>query len=127
MAEPASSLLGITLTATGITLFGVATGLHPSMLLSGLAGGLWALSVQPPAGIVARLVFLAGSALVAAYFTPVVAAVAASAALKLLPWWPTDVTRDVIQFPISVLLGFLALRSIGPALMRRVEKIGDQT
>ena len=50
MAEPTSSAAALAAaTATGLTVFGVATGLHPAILLAGLAGGLWALSYQEPA------------------------------------------------------------------------------
>ena len=55
MAEPTSSAVLAGATATGLTLFGVATGLHPAILLAGLAGGLWALSYQEPAPALKRV------------------------------------------------------------------------
>lgn len=129
MPEPATPLIG--LTAAGITIVGIATGIHPAMLIAGLAGGLWAMSYNPPAGTVPRLVFLACSSLVAGYLGPLAAAVGAAAALKMAPWWPSDVGRDVLQYPIGFVVGFLAIRWLGPALLRRVEKAeavvkGDQ-
>lgn len=40
MPEPtASTIAAVGLTGTGLTLFGIATGLHPMLLLAGLAGG----------------------------------------------------------------------------------------
>lgn len=122
MAEPATSTAAILLTAAGLTVFGVATGLHPPVLVAGFFGGLWALSYQPPDGLPARIFFLGGSAIVAGYLAPVLAAVAASAAIKMFSWWPADITRDGIQYPASFITGFLAIRWIGPALMRRAEK-----
>lgn len=122
MAEPATTAIGIS-SAFGLTLFGVATGLHPGILIAGLAGGLWAASYQPPAGILARILFLAASSMVSGYLAPVAAAVAASAAARLIPFWPTDVTRDALQFPVAFCTGFLGLHWIGPAMMRRAEKL----
>ena len=128
MPEPTSSataLIITTGTAAGLTVFGVATGLHVNILIAGLFGGLWAISYHPPAGVVARIMFMLGSSLVAGYVAPVAAAVAASAATTLVTWWPRDVTRDVLQYPVAFLTGFLALRWIGPALMRRAQKLED--
>lgn len=123
MAEPTASALLAAGTAAGLTVFGVATGLHINILIAGLFGGLWALSYQPPAGIVARVLFLLGSSLVAGYVAPVLASVAASAAANLVTWWPGDVTRDVMQYPVAFFTGFLGLRWLGPALMRRAQKL----
>lgn len=121
MAEPTTPI--ITITAAGITVFSVATGLHPGMLIAGLAGGLWAMSYQPPAGVLARAAFLGLSAMVAGYLAPVLTSIAASAAGKLLTWWPEDVTQATMQFPVAFVIGFLALRWLGPALLRRAEKL----
>lgn len=46
MPEPTSSALALTATSAGLTVFAVATGLPPAILLAGLAGGWWALSYQ---------------------------------------------------------------------------------
>jgi hypothetical protein len=47
MPEPTVSTVVIaTSTATGLTFFGIATGLQPAILFAGLAGGLWSLSYQ---------------------------------------------------------------------------------
>ena len=123
MAEPTTSAIIAAGTAAGLTVFGVATGLHINILIAGLFGGLWALSYQPPAGIVARVLFLLGSSLIAGYVAPVAAAVAASAAASLVTWWPADVTREAMQYPVAFFTGFLGLRWLGPALMRRAEKL----
>lgn len=127
MAEPASSAAAFLLTAAGLTVFGVATGLHPPVLVAGLFGGIWAISYQAPARLPSRVAFLGGSSLVAGYLAPVLAAVAAAAAVKLIPWWPADVTREVMQYPVSFITGFLAIRWIGPALLRRAEKLEADT
>lgn len=123
MAEPTSSAFIAAGAAAGLTVFGVATGLHINILIAGLFGGLWALSYQPPAGIVARVLFLLGSSLIAGYVAPVAASVAASAAANLVTWWPRDVTREAMQYPVAFFTGFLGLRFLGPALMRRAQKL----
>lgn len=123
MAEPTSTAAAFGISAFGLTIFGFATGLHPMILISGLSGGLWAISYNPPSGILPRVLFIGGSAMIAGYLSPVFAAVAASAAVKLIPFWPADITRDVLQFPVAFCTGFLGLRWIGPAMLRRAEKI----
>lgn len=127
MAEPTSTtgvVLGLSSTF-GITVFGVATGLHPALLIAGFSGGLWYLSIEQPTGTLARILFLGGSSLVAGYLAPLATAVAASAAVRMLPFWPADITRDVLQFPVAFCIGFLALRWLGPALLRRARKAED--
>lgn len=113
MAEPTSSAAALTATTMGLTLFGMATGLHPAILLAGLAGGLWALSYQPPTSVLKRVAVTAMAAIIAGYLTPAVAAGVAS-----LDVWPRAVTRDLLQFPVAVLIGLLAHRVLGPAILR---------
>lgn len=113
MAEPASSAALAAATATGLTLFGVATGLHPAILLAGLAGGLWALSYQEPSPVWKRVAVTIMAAVVAGYLTPAVAAGVTS-----IGAWPQNVTRDLVQLPIAVVIGLLSHRVLGPALLR---------
>lgn len=114
MPEPTSSAAALAAaTATGLTIFGVATGLHPSILLAGLAGGLWALSYQEPSPAWKRVGLTVMASIVSGYLTPAVAAGVTS-----LGAWPQSVTRDVVQLPIAVLIGLLSHRVLGPALMR---------
>ena len=47
--EPATSVAAVAISATGLTILGISTGLQPDILLAGFAGGLWALTYQPPA------------------------------------------------------------------------------
>lgn len=128
MAEPTTTsgvLIGLS-SSFGITILGVATGLDPAILIAGFSGGLWALSIQPPPGVLPRIVFLGGSSMVAGYLAPVAAAVVAAAAAKTIPFWPPDINRGVMQFPVAFCIGFLGLRWIGPALLRRAEKVEGQ-
>lgn len=128
MAEPTTStavLIQIASTAAGLTLFGVATGLQPQILLVGLLGGFWAMTYKPPAGLMARILFLLGSSLVAGYVAPVAAAAAAAAAVSTLSWWPRDITREWLQYPVAFFSGFLAIRYLGPALMRKAAQIDN--
>jgi hypothetical protein len=114
MPEPTSSAIAMTAaTATGLTLFGVATGLHPAILLAGMAGGLWALSYQEPSPIWKRVAVTVMASILAGYLTPAVAA-----GVTAIGNWPQTVTHDMVQLPIAVLIGLLAHRVLGPALMR---------
>lgn len=113
MAEPTSSAAFAAATAAGLTFFGVATGLHPAILLAGLAGGLWALSYQEPAPAWKRVAAAVMASVVAGYFAPAVAA-----GVTVLDVWPNILTRDLVQLPIAVLIGLLSHRVLGPALLR---------
>jgi 4-hydroxybenzoate polyprenyltransferase len=115
MAEPTSSAAALMATTMGLTLFGMATGLHPEILLAGLAGGLWALSYQPPAPAWKRVAVTVMAAIIAGYLTPAIVAGATS-----IDVWPRAVTRELVQFPIAVLIGLLANRVLGPAIIRIV-------
>lgn len=113
MAEPTSSAAFAAATAAGLTVFGVATGLHPAILLAGLAGGLWALSYQPPTSAGKRVAVTIMAAIVAGYLTPAVAA-----GVTAIGAWPQELTRDIVQLPIAVMIGLLSHRVLGPALLR---------
>lgn len=116
MAEPASSAAVIS-TAAGLTVFGVATGLNPSLLMAGLAGGFWGLSSMPPMPVWKRLATAALSALLAGWATPVIVA-----ALMSLDRWPGAITHDIVQFPVAAAFGFLAHTAIGPAMLRLAKR-----
>ena len=65
-----SALAAVATSAAGLTLFGVTTGLHPGILLAGLFGGLIAMSYHPPSGLLARVLFMVGSSLIAGRSQP---------------------------------------------------------
>lgn len=118
MPEPTSTVAAVAVTAGGLTVFGVATGLHPALLLAGLAGGWWALSYQcAPMPLPRRVSVLAISALMAAWITPPAVAATIGAGL-----FPTTMTGELIQFPGAAMVGLVAHRVIGPLLMRLAEK-----
>lgn len=121
MAEPTSSAAVAAATAAGLTVFGVATGLHPAILLAGLAGGLWALSYQPPTSAGKRVAVTIMAAVVAGYLTPAVAAGVTS-----LVAWPLALTRDIMQLPIAVMIGLLSHRVLGPALLRFASRKAEE-
>ena len=121
MAEPAISTATVVASAMGLTLFGVATGLHPSLLIAGLAGGLWALFYGEPQTVVRRCLSSIMSALVAAWLAPVVAY-----GVHELPFTPQVIPMDVLQFPIALVLGFLAMAIVGPGLMLLSRKRLDE-
>lgn len=58
-------------TATGVTIMGVATGLSYDILLAGFAGGLVSLSFIEPQGIWRRIWTLSSATLLAGYTAPV--------------------------------------------------------
>lgn len=122
MAEPASSAAVIAGTAAGLTVFGVATGLNPSLLIAGLAGGFWSLSYIPPMPAWKRLTTAALAALLAGWATPAIVA-----AVTSMSAWPSAVTHDIVQYPVAVAFGLLAHTVIGPTMLkfatRRAEEV----
>ena len=113
MAEPASTtVIAFTASAMGLTIFGIATGLHPPLLIAGLAGGLWALFYGAPQPLVRRCLSVVMAALVSAWVSPVVAS-----SLQELPFAPKIITHDALQFPVALIVGFLAMAIVGPGLM----------
>lgn len=121
MPEPTSSAIALTATSAGLTVFGMATGLHPAILLAGLAGGWWALSYQDPLPVMKRVAVTIMSAIVAGYLTPAVAAGVTS-----IGAWPQAVTKDLVQFPVAVLIGLLAHRVLGPSILRIAAKKAEE-
>ena len=119
MPEPTTSTAAaISLTGAGLTLFGIATGLHPMLLLAGLAGGWWALSYQPDAmPVLRRITALSISALAAAWITPPAVATTVGAG-----WLGPGATGDILQFPGAMIVGLLAHAVLGPALMKFTAK-----
>lgn len=121
MTEPTSSVVALIATSAGITIFGIATGLNPAILLAGLAGGWWALSYQDPLPVMRRVTVTMMSAIVAGYLTPAVVA-----GVTALSAWPQAVTNDLIQFPVAVVIGLLAHRVLGPSILRIAAKKAEE-
>lgn len=122
MPEPTSTAVAVAITAGGLTVFGVATGLHPALLLAGLAGGWWALSYQREAMTLGRRVsVLSISSVMAAWITP--PAVAATINSGVLG---ANMTGELIQYPGAALAGLLAHAVLGPFLMRFAEKRANE-
>ncbi|UCV02295.1 hypothetical protein [Dechloromonas denitrificans] len=117
MPEPTSATV-VGLTAAGLSLFGVATGLHPMLLVAGFAGGWWFNSYgEPPLPLVRRLSSGLIAALVAAWTTPPLIAWLTSLSL-----WPATVEPTVAGFPCALALGFLTHKVLGPALLKIAAK-----
>lgn len=117
MPDITSSAGAITLSAGGITLLGIATGLHPTVMLAGFAGGLWAVSYEkPPIPLVRRLTWTCGSAIVAGYLTP-------PAVAMLLPSLPGRMTAELIQHGVGFLIGLTAFPHLGSAFLSLAGKI----
>lgn len=119
MAEP--SITAGTAVATGLTIFGISTGLDPAILIAGLAGGLWAQSYHPPTTIWRRVALIALASILAGYLAPAFAAVAAS----------SETIRGIfpltaLQLPVAVLIGLTSHRVLGPAFMRLANKKAEE-
>lgn len=121
MTDP-SLPAAVAVSAAGITILGIATGLHPAIMIAGFAGGLWALSYQPPSSTRwARVLSTIVSSLIAGYGAPLAAVVATSAGT-----WPERVTSEMLELPMAALIGFLTYTVIGPALIRISTRATDE-
>lgn len=113
MTEPISSASTLAITSTGLTILGISTGLQPDIMLAGFAGGLWALSYQPPWPPLRRISATLGSAIIAGYTTPLVVAL-----VRVSPVWPGELARDIAQSTIALLIGLVSHQVLGPAILR---------
>lgn len=122
MPDPTvSTVVMATSTATGLTLFGIATGLHPAILLAGLAGGLWSLSYQSAAPLWKRTASTVVSSIIAGYLAPALAI-----GLMSIDVLPRSLTPEIVQLPVAVLIGLLAHRVLGPAILRIVASKAEE-
>lgn len=119
MPEPSSAAL-VALTTAGISILGIATGLHPELLLAGVVGSLWALSYSEPLPVWRRCAITAVTSVVAGYLTP-----ATIALLRISAWIPAQLTQELVMPPAALLIGFLAHKVLGPAITRLGAKITD--
>lgn len=101
------------LAATGLTVFGVTTGLDPSLLIAGFAGGVWAQSYHPPIAWWRRLALTTLASILAGYLAPAAAMLAVS-----FEFTRQAFTIATLQLPLAVVIGLIAHRVLGPGLMR---------
>lgn len=114
MADAAAAAAAIAITSTGLTVFGIATGLHPQYLVAGAVGGLWWLSYQDtPQPLAKRFTANAISSVIAGFLTPLTVEL-----VKIQEVFSTQLARDLLPFPVAVGIGFLAYSRIGPAILR---------
>jgi len=119
MAEPSATVAGIA--ATGLTFFGIATGLDPAILIAGFAGGVWAQSYHPPMSIWRRLALIVMASILAGYLAP-----AAAAAVMSFGNTHGAFTLTALQLPVAVLIGLTSHRVLGPAIMRFAAKKAEE-
>lgn len=122
MTEPATAATVPAVTATGLTLFGLHTGLDPTLLIAGLAGALMELSYGEPRAPWRRFTGTISASLLAGYLTP-----AAVAIVRVKSLMPEGVTEDVIMPAAAATIGFLSYRVIGPAILRIANKFATET
>ncbi|CAN7463309.1 hypothetical protein LJR289_003059 [Pseudoduganella sp. LjRoot289] len=120
MAEPVSSTVSIAIAAATITLSGSVFGVQYDALLAGLFGGLVSLSYLPPMPALKIAGTVAGSALLAGFFAPVIAV----AALHYFPW--LNSVGDFLRLAGGAGLGIAAQVLIPAGLKRLRRYVGGQ-
>lgn len=115
---------GLLLTGTGLTVFGVATGIHPLLLIAGAAGGYWGLSYVPEMAVVRRFTTVLLSALVAAWGAPIIGGGLATLLNSLAQgagMGPLNLGHPGFLGLVAVALGVLANPVLIPALVRQAK------
>lgn len=120
MTEPAGSTASIALAAGTITLSGSVFGVQYDALLAGFFGGLVSLSYLPPMSAWKIVGTVAGSALLAGFFAPVLAV----AALHYFPWLLG--VGDFARLAGGAALGIAAQVLIPAGLRRLGSLVGGQ-
>lgn len=113
MAEPTASTAGIALAAGTITLTGSIFGVQYDALLAGFFGGLVSLSFLPAASAFKIAGSVAGSALLAGFFAPIIAA----AGLNYFPWLHS--VGDFTRVASAAALG-ICWQALLPAVLNRL-------
>lgn len=109
MTEPVSAAW-IAVTAGGITVLGVVTGLQPDLMLAGAAGGWWAQIYVQPANAWARINRLLLAAVIAAWAAPPAVAFAGK-------WLPTMIPTIAWQWLAALGVGLVAIDALGRGLL----------
>lgn len=120
MTEPITNIGAPLAAASGLTVFGVATGLDPGLLFAGLAGALLAIVFQEAMSLWKRVGITALSSIISAWLAQAVALWAIG-----LSWWPGTVPADVVKFPVAAFSGLLMYRVIAPKLIQYAEHKAD--
>lgn len=116
MTEPISGSW-ISITAAGVTVFGIVTGLDPALMFASACGGWWAMQYHPPMKVWSRLNRMGLSALIGGWSAPVFAEVAQkqlSISVEGLP---------AFKFVVALLLGLIALDVLGGRVKVFFEKL----
>jgi hypothetical protein len=101
-----------------------AAGLDPWVLFAGLVGGLWSLGYIPePLAWYRRLWLAVLAALIGAWSANWGAAPLAALFAHWWAWWPPEAGGRGTAIMISLVVGLLAHRYIGPALMKKAQEV----
>lgn len=103
-------LIGVT--AAGITIIGVGTGLDPALLFAGSCGGWWAASMlETPQPIGVRLNNIVLSSVIAAWVAP--AAISALCEKGIV----AERNELLWQYPTAAVIGFMVIPILGKLIM----------
>lgn len=116
MTEPISGSW-ISITAAGVTVFGIVTGLDPALMFASACGGWWAMTYHPPMKVFSRLNRLGLSALIGGWGTPVFADIAQ----KHMSLSPEGL--PAFKFVVALVVGLVALDILGGRIRRLAEKM----
>lgn len=127
MAEPGTTAQAVSVAATtsGLTAFGIATGIEPMYLLAGALGGLYSLSVLDYQRRAERIAAVIAGAILAGGATEFVLHLMLGVEIKALAG-----AIPYAGFPVASVIGFSTHKFIAPAVARLskawAEKVGGK-
>jgi len=116
MAEPSTTIVTIT-SAGAMSVLGIATGLDLPVMVAGFFGALWSQAYSPPTSVQKRAFLTLLASVLAGYLAP-----ASASAVMTLGVVREAFTVATLQLPTAVLIGLLAHRVLGPAVMKLAAK-----
>lgn len=104
----------LALSAAGIAIYGVVTGLHPALMLAASAGAWWALSYSPGKSLLTRVNWVLVSSCVGAWLAP-----------WATHWIEQPDFHEMASFPVAVLVGWAVTNGEAVKFIQR--KLGGKS
>lgn len=113
-----TNIVNTSVTGFGVVIFGMHTGLDYPTLLAGILGGAFALQYLEKAGLAKRAFEVISAAIIAGYFSPVLASIALHNLLKFDLIKEAAETKSALQLSLAAVIGYVAHGVIFPGMIR---------
>lgn len=113
-----TNVVNTSVTGVGVVIFGMHTGLDYPTLLAGIFGGAFALQYLEKAGLAKRAFEVVSAAIIAGYFSPVVAGIVLHNLLKFDLIKDAADTKTGLQLSLAAVIGYVAHGVIFPGMLK---------